>query len=57
MAAKGFGALCTAREITAEEHADAVAMVQRRAVSPEDEQQLLDALGLTTTDTTLGDPA
>ena len=54
MAPRGLG-LCTAREVTAEEQVAAVAMVQRRAVSAEDEQLLLDALGITVTDTVQGD--
>ena len=54
MAAKGFGALCTAREITTTERTAAVAMVHRHATTPEDEKQLLDALGLTTDTTAQG---
>lgn len=42
--------IATARELTAQERADATRLVHRRATDREDEQQLLDALGLTEED-------
>lgn len=39
--------VATARPLTPKELADATRLVRRRAVSPDDEQQLLDELGLT----------
>lgn len=43
--------VATARNLTPKEHTDAARLIHRRAINPEDEQQLLNALGLTTEET------